>query len=809
MAVQLPLDFSRTAANRRRTKVVDLEQQPVLFDADIDVDIHLHSPREAIAHIAGPDPEFAAAWLERIVGPTKQPRRRRVVFASSKLDRLLSVVPPAHVTLDASATAVARALWARRLGLRPLRVTRRAQRLLASSPRWPTGFKVADAPWPAIATLAALDVPLEVEPRARGLVTDRLARDGETIAKAGLAGTAVVIETDRPEWLVSLELPALAFYGAADSGRFRMPLLAAACLLDEPAIEVSPDLDSAIRRSMKRPRPLASLPGFPWDLFSFQARDVARGLRILETTGGVLYAGDMGAGKTIMALATITHLDAWPLLVVCPLAAMSTWDRQLRKLGRTTYLATDIPKVAFDRIASGVDEVVVLSYDRLHAFVELIERLGFRAIVADEIQRIRTPSSRRSRALRQLAHSSPLRIGLSGTPITNRVEELLPLGSFLVPGEWKPRASTRELSSVYPGDPLVSISDHLVTMMVRRRMEDTGVKLPHRHDHRVMVPLTPEQRRALADLEAEARAAKADKGFSHLHAFVRLQRMRAIINCPSISSVAGPNPKLLAAMDLVEDFLEADRKGVVFCADRQMFKELTTALSKAGIGHVGIWGSTPVADRIENERRFHEEESIKVVVATIQAASEAVSFSPTASFLISTSYMYSPAMLDQMEARIYRLNQTNDVDICYLHAQTPGGTLDDRMLEILAEKRRLIDRVVDKRDWSDTTKVHYSLSDLVYLLTGKHDDALETQEADRRSELDREQQRKRHTRASAHRHKTGEWEDDGLIALTREDLDAELDVELDAPMLESLEAVLDGVAPDDDFDDDAELTTQN
>jgi superfamily II DNA or RNA helicase len=1134
-AGQLALDFSASTSQRMRRSKARATEQPSMFAYAANIDVHLHTPRQAVADVAGPEPERARPWLEKLVGPVQAVSARRLLFPTSALDRLLHVVPPAHVTLDASSLAVARALWADKLGLRPLKVTRHRQRLLASSSRWPTGLGVADAPWPAIATLTELDIPFDVEAKAKVLLTDKLGQAGTHVAHAGLAGSAVVLEARRGDLLESLNLPALAYHGGQHTGRYRMPLLAASCLLDEPTVGCSDDLASAIKRANRRARPMATAPDFPWELYAFQARDAASAVRILESTGGVLLAGSMGSGKaaaiteevltpsgpvpigllevgdevlgvdgeahavtgvfpqgvrdlyrvsfsdgaslvvdgdhlwtvnspdrkfhgrppvvkstsqmldaglrdgagnakwylpmveplqftgsdlpvppytlgallgdgstsgsviltsvdldidqhlaaelashpgldgvevvrhnvktvalrcsargnratrelrsrleglgvwgcrswekfvpreylyarhadrlallqglfdtdgyvctntfaaaeftstseqlchdvvflaqslggtgrmsgprtthythngerradhpswrvrvslpagtepfrlerkasiyrgltkygpsraivsitpeppgeavcisvdspdscfvagpcvvthnTTIALALADQLELWPMLVVAPLAAFSTWQRQLSEMGRDVYLATDSPQVSWDEISKGHHDAVVLSYDRLHAFVELVEQQGFAAIVADEIQRIRTPSSRRSRALRALAHAVPVRIGLSGTPIANRIEELLPLGSFLVPGEWKPRATTRELAKLYPGDPVEAITDHLGTMMVRRRMEDTGAKLPHRHDHRVLVQLTPEQRRALLDLEAEAQRSKEEEGFTHLHAFVRLHKMRAIVSCPAVAGVSGPNPKLSAAIDLAEDFIASGRRGVIFCADRQMFRDLGAALDASGIGWVGIWGSTPIADRIANEQKFHADDNIKIVLATIQAASESVTFSPTATFLICTSYVYSPAALDQMEARIYRLNQTNEVDICYLHAQAPGGTLDDRIVSILAAKKEMIARVVDRRAHTDNTKVHYSLSDLVFLLTGSRDEALVAREADAQAAVDRELAAKRHARATAHRHKTGEFLDDGSLALTAEAYQALADAGLDS-----------------------------
>ena len=773
---QLSFTFEDSSAVRtRRAKTPSQGPQLTMFAFAANIDVHLHSPVEAVAQLSGSDVDRAAKWLESIVGSLHYISSRRVAFASIHLDRLLAVRPPAVVTLDAASAAVARALWAHAMGLKPLRVTRHRQRLLAGSPRWPTGLGVVDAPWPAIATLLHYKIPLDIDTKAQALMHKKMADSNQRIARAWLAGSAVMIETAQPTLIESLGLPALAYAGTPDSGRYRVPLLAASQILEEPAIEVPADLAAAIKKANQRTRPLSSLEGFPWELYPFQARDAATALRIVETAGGVLLAGDMGSGKTTVSLALVQTLDLWPLLVVCPLAAMSTWARQLGEMGRNYYMASESPATSWQKIETGGYEAVVISYDRLHAFSEVIEHVGFAAIVADELQRIRTPGSRRSRALRSLAQSVPVRIGLSGTPLQNRIEDLLAPASFLVPGEFKPRASAKDLSDLYPGDPIEAIAEHVGTLMVRRRMEDTGVKLPNKSVRRLYVDLTAEQRHALQTLESEAAHAAEDGELDRMHAFVKLQKMRQIISCPSMADVGGVSPKVEAAIELVEEFVALDRKCVIFCANRKTWTDLADSLKRLGIGYTGIWGSTPIGERISNEKKFHTDTDTKVFIGTIQSCAESLTLSPTGTVVIHCDYVYNPSDLAQAEARVYRMNQTNPVDVIYLHAAAHGGTLDDRMAEILEVKRALFAKVIDRTEYQNNSEVSYSLGDLVFLLTGSRDEKIDQREKTRKAVAKKEQDLKRHARVTLYKNKgknrySDDFFDDGSTAIVLEDL---------------------------------------
>lgn len=725
---QLPLDFSVSQSERFRRdmkRIVRAQQKEAsLFAAPPNMDIHLHSAGEAVANFTG-DREVCFLWLTSIVGPLRFIKNKSASFPTRYLDRLLWVRPPARVTMDAGALAVARALWANALGYKPMTLYKQGSRLLASSAQWPENLKVVDAPWTTIASLLKLGTPLTVDSGAAKLLKIKLRNEGISIASAGLSGSAVVIRTTRPDILETYGLPALAYLGDKESGLFKMPLLVSKDLLGLPEIELSHELRTIISKLHKTPPRLECSQNFPWQLYDFQERDAARAAQILEYTGGVLLAGEMGSGKTTIALALADSLNLWPLLIVAPLSAFSTWEKQLKQMGRTYCLAVGAASDVWSSIEDPTLEAVVVSYDRVHAFSEIIEHRSFGCIIADEIQRIRSPSSRRSRSLRALAASVPIRMGLSGTPLTNTIADLLPIGAFLVPSEWRPRASSRSLNDIYVGDPVTGITEHLGSLMVRRRMVDTGSDLPVRNDRRVYVNLSVEQTRALADLEHEARKDVSDGIYaepkSRMHVFAKLQKMRQIVNAPAAAGVPGPNPKVLAALSLAQDFLAMGRKGVIFCADRATFTDLGERLTLADVGWVGLWGSTPAEQRLVNERRFHTEEDIKVVLCTIQAGGESWSASPSATWLISTAYMYAPATLSQMEARVYRMNSDPkgpDIEIVYIHAQCPGGSLDDRMLTILESKKNLFAQVVDRTTHTDSTQVHYSMADLIYLMTG-------------------------------------------------------------------------------------------
>lgn len=1045
---QLNFDFTESTTQRDRAAVRQREQIALFPTWVPNLDVSVYSATEAVVHVSasGEDLDRAHDWITGLAGSARPLNRRRFAIPIASLDRFAWPRPPAKISLDGNARAVASAIHADKLGLKPLKV-RKHRRLIAESPRgWPSGMRARDVGWPAILALTHMGIDLDIDESAQEMMLRKLASSGNHIATATLGGSAVYLKASRPALLERMELPALSHVGEPASGDYRMPLLCAAPLLEEPAIRVPDDVAAAIRRAAKPAKPLIAGKGFPWTLWDFQSTDAGEGMKILDNTGSVLFAGDMGSGKmewvdntlwtptgrlrigdaevgdqvygsdgrahtitgvfpqgvkqlyrvtfsdgaslrvgaehlwavhdgegpdtrtvttmdltpgvdhiplaapmttedhgdgpalgfligalgaagpeayeggstemmlrilkdmytaglvpvpypegetrslvaeyaevaaeilseplllglevrlaamegmaasmgewgrrglhltgavsdaaraltqslggtctdtpggalvtlprdvalrcgaprsylpttptravvsvepdgegeavcisvdaedqlyvsehgivthnTTVSLAVAHEKNLFPLLVVAPLSAFSTWERQLGEMGRSCYMAVGSAKKNWEEMEAGNYDAYLVSYDRLATFDELLRTKHLKAIIADELQRIRNAGSRRSRALRGLATAVPYRIGLSGTPFVNGVQDLLSQGAFLAPSDWPARASTKTLADMYPGDPVESVTEQLHAIMVRRRMDQVGKKIAKREDHRIYVQLTQEQRNAIVALEEEAQRAKEEGeyegGQGKMNALVKLGKMRKIMDNPASAGVPGPNPKLEAGMKVIQEMLAAGRRGVVFVNDRASFKDYAARFDKEGIKWGGIWGSSTAEERINTEKDLHAHK-IDVVLCTVAAAAESWSASPSADWAVFNSTQYQPAIASQSEARVHRLSSDVNgpiVRIIYLHAKDSSldKTVDDRILEILTAKKVLAEKIVDKRDFIDDTD-KTSLSDLLYMLTGKSDEYAAAREADKERVAAEKRRQKEHAKQTIYRKK--------------------------------------------------------
>ena len=177
---------------------------------------------------------------------------------------------------------------------------------------------------------------------------------------------------------------------------------------------------SAARARTTRP-PLAVEAVLGGELKPFQRAGVAYALDARRT----FLADEQGLGKTVQALAALEADDAYPAVVICPASLKLNWERETRHWlpHRTIAVVSGTGTVA------PAAEITVINYDIIHAHRARLALRRPRALVLDESHYVKNPRAKRTQSVRRLAESLPpeaLRLALTGTPVMNHAEELIP-----------------------------------------------------------------------------------------------------------------------------------------------------------------------------------------------------------------------------------------------------------------------------------------------------------------------------------------------------------------------------------------------
>lgn len=147
--------------------------------------------------------------------------------------------------------------------------------------------------------------------------------------------------------------------------------------------------------------------------------------------GRLLMLLEVGRGKTAAALTSLLDLGAFPALVVAPAGVVATdvWGEEVARWEHLRQLR--VQAVAGDparrvRALKQPASVYVISYENLLWLTDYVQALHerFRALVYDEVDKMKTPGSRRFRRMRTRGQFFSVRLGLTGTPVGNHLLDL-------------------------------------------------------------------------------------------------------------------------------------------------------------------------------------------------------------------------------------------------------------------------------------------------------------------------------------------------------------------------------------------------
>lgn len=449
-------------------------------------------------------------------------------------------------------------------------------------------------------------------------------------------------------------------------------------------------------------------------LYAHQRRMVAMAL----TLPSMAWFAEMGVGKTPAAIAVAGRrfLDGQIQsgLVVAPKSVLPVWEREFKVFADFSHQVKVLEGSIAERETQlagpwteGALRVAVVNYEATWRMEEALARfVKGGLVIADESHRIKTPRAQQSKAMGRLGQVAAYRLMLTGTPVTQNPLDLWSQYRFLDPSIF-PRGfyAFRNRYAIMGGyqnyqivgyrnlDELVEKAHKIAFRITRAECLD----LPPEVYTDIPVQLGSKARYVYRELEAQAVARlTADASVTAPNILTELLRLQQVaggwVNTDDGKTVQVGTEKLDALMDLLEDLLAHEqRKVIVFCRFVPEIRAILAACEKAGIPTEGLYGETK--DRGELVRRFQEEAEPRVMVIQIQTGGLGITLH-RADTTVFYSTGWSLADYEQAKARIQRAGQTAE-KVQYFHLLA-RGTVDERIMQALAEKRDISKMVVDE-----------------------------------------------------------------------------------------------------------------
>lgn len=253
--------------------------------------------------------------------------------------------------------------------------------------------------------------------------------------------------------------------------------------------------------------------------------------------GGIL-GDDMGLGKTIQAIAFLTAAfgktgderdnkrmrkirrvgdDRWypRVLIIAPGTLMANWKNELDRWGWWhVYFYHGKPLEREEALAAakkGRLEIMITTYDTYRLNQSAINDVQWDCVIADECHKIKERKSEITKAMNDI--NALCRIGMTGTAIQNKYEELWTLLNWTNPGKFGPVSRWKQCICVplklgQSHDATYSqlrvarrtaeklVKNLLPTFFMRRTKELIKDQLPKKSDRVVFCPLTAVQSEA-------------------------------------------------------------------------------------------------------------------------------------------------------------------------------------------------------------------------------------------------------------------------------------------------------------------------
>ena len=178
-------------------------------------------------------------------------------------------------------------------------------------------------------------------------------------------------------------------------------------------------------------------------LYPFQRK----GVKFLTERDRALLGDEMGLGKSIQAIIAIRFRFRLGKLtgglLLCPRSVLADWEKKLWDWA---------PELRVEKVRGSKPErqvywntpahVYLTTYETLrqdlfddsseNSTAEILAKKKFDFVILDEVQKIKNPSAYVTKAARQI--DAKIRWGLSGTPLENRVEELVSIFQYIKQG---------------------------------------------------------------------------------------------------------------------------------------------------------------------------------------------------------------------------------------------------------------------------------------------------------------------------------------------------------------------------------------
>lgn len=295
---------------------------------------------------------------------------------------------------------------------------------------------------------------------------------------------------------------------------------------------------------------------------------------------------------------------------------------------------------------------------------------------------LKNPSSKRSKNIKALR--GRVRVGLTGTPLDGRLEELHSVMGFVAPGLLGSRSKffdryveTDFFGTVTGYKNISSLRKIIKPFYLRRLKKDVLADLPDKVYQIRVVSFSAIERKIYNELVEGAHDVTEEA-----EAMVVIIRCRQFCNWPAFID---PTCRMASKKDMfketMQEIVDNGHKSLVFSQYKETLDVLVPELEAMGMKYLRIDGDTLKKDRADMQAVFNNDKSIDLMIGT-EAMSTGLNFT-AADYVVNYDDSWSPSIMDQRADRCHRVGQRNVVTVVNFVCK---NTIEERVRVVIREK---------------------------------------------------------------------------------------------------------------------------
>lgn len=393
-----------------------------------------------------------------------------------------------------------------------------------------------------------------------------------------------------------------------------------------------------------------------------------RAAEMLRATGRLLLLDDVGLGKTVSALASIS--DGWglPAAVVVQPHLSAQWV--VDYIQRFTHLRAIEVKDRKPRDLPPSD-IYVFRYSNISAWVDMFEPFGIKTVIFDEIQELRHGlNTDKGRAAATICEVVENRMGLTATPIYNYGSEIFNVVECIAPGAL---GSWMEFLINW----CTSHGAHWIVKdpeALGAYLQEEGIALRRTHEDAEVASTLPGLSKTVIEVEWDDGAVMSDRELQRRLAQRVLSggfhdRGQAARELDMLMRQETGIAKARSVAAYVRTLAEAGEAVLVGAWHREVYRILNERL--ADLNPVMFTGSESAAAKKLSKSAFMRGDT-NIMFMSLRAGAGLDGLQQRAAHIVYAELDWSPQVHTQFTGRLHRRGQERPVTAHYLH--TDGGS---------------------------------------------------------------------------------------------------------------------------------------